>query len=151
MQHRLSAGILVEYEDRLLLVRHVRPGRYDFWVAPGGGVQGSEELSTAAQREVREETGLEVAANKLLYIEELWEPELRICKFWFTGHLCGGEISVAAPEAKAEHITEAAWLSRAELQTKTVFPPVLLAQYWEDRNKVHIGPMHLGLRRMEFW
>ena len=63
-------------------MRHVRPGKYDFWVAPGGGVQDEEELSAAAQREVREETGLEVVAGKLLYIEELVQPDLRICKFW---------------------------------------------------------------------
>jgi len=151
MQHRLSAGAIVEHEDRLLLVRHVRPGKYDFWVAPGGGVQDEEPLSAAAQREVREETGLEVIAGKLLYIEELFQPNLRICKFWYTGHLRGGELSVAAPEAQAEHITEAAWLSRAELQTKTVFPPVLLSRYWEDRGVEHAGLVHLGLREMEFW
>lgn len=151
MKHRISAGILVESDGKLLLVRHVRAGKYDFWVAPGGGVQGQEELTEAAQREVREETGLEVEADKLLYIEELFEPELRICKFWFTGRLRGGKISVQAPEATAEHITEAAWLSRRELQAKTVFPPVLLSRYWEDKDKIHVGPIHLGLRKMEFW
>ena len=151
MQQRLSAGVLVEHEDRLLLVRHVRPGKYDFWVAPGGGVQDEEELSAAAQREVREETGLEVIAGNLLYIEELVQPDLRICKFWYSGHLRGGELSVAAPEAQAEHITEAAWLSRADLQTKTVFPPALLSRYWEDRCNEHAGPVHLGLRKMDFW
>jgi 8-oxo-dGTP diphosphatase len=151
MRHRLCAGILVESEDRLLLVRHVRPGRYDFWVAPGGGVKGEEELTAAATREVREETGLEVEADRLLYIEELFQPELRICKFWYTGNVRGGKLSVAAPEAKAEHITEAAWLSREELRAKTVFPQVLLSRYWEDRDNLQVGPVHIGLRRMEFW
>ena len=151
MQHRLSAGIIVESEGKLLLVRHVRPGKYDFWVAPGGGVQGQEELTAAAQREVREETGLRVEADKLFYIEELIQPDLRICKFWFIGHLLGGQLSASAPEARAEHITEAAWLSRSELQSKTVFPPVLLSRYWEDRANANAGPLHLGLRRMEFW
>ena len=151
MKHRISAGIVVESEGKLLLVRHVRDGKYDFWVAPGGGVQGEEELIEAAQREVREETGLEVEADKLLYIEELFEPELRICKFWFTGLLRGGKISIQAPEAMAEHITEAAWLSRSELRARTVFPPALLSRYWEDKDKILVGPIHLGLRKMEFW
>lgn len=102
-------------------------------------------------REAREETGLEVEADRLLYIEELFEPELRICKFWYIGKYRGGTLSVAAPEAKSEHITEAAWLSRSELEDKTVFPPVLLSRYWEDRSKPQFGPVHLGLRRMEFW
>ena len=151
MQHRISAGVLVEDQNRVLVVRHVRPGRYDFWVAPGGGVQQSEELSTAAEREAREESGLEVRAEDLLYIEELIQPGTRHCKFWFRGRLVGGELSAAAPEAKAEYIAEAAWRTREELRGKVVFPPVLESRFWEDRTHKLAGPVHLGLRHMEFW
>jgi len=151
MQHRISSGVIVEHRNRILLVRHVRPRRYDFWVAPGGGVQGSEDLSAAAVREVREESGLEVAATELLYIEELLQPGIRHCKFWFRGRLLGGELSTAAPEAQAEYITEAAWLLRDELRGKTVFPPVLESSYWVDTKLGTNGPMHLGIRHMEFW
>ena len=94
MQQRLSGGVLVEHEGRVLLVRSVRSGKCDFWVAPGGGVQGSEELTAAARREVKEETGLEVDVIRLLYIEELLQPTLRICKFWYIGKLRGGTLSV---------------------------------------------------------
>jgi 8-oxo-dGTP diphosphatase len=151
MQHRISAGIIVEHQNRILVVRHVRPGRYDFWVAPGGGVQESEELSTAAEREAREESGLEVKAGKILYIEELIQPGTRHCKFWFRGHLIGGELSTEAPEAKAEYITEAAWLTRDEIRGKVVFPPVLESRFWDEREQEVVGPVHLGLRHMEFW
>lgn len=151
MPHRISASVIVEHQHRVLLVRHVRPGKYDFWVAPGGGVQGSETLSAAASREVREESGLEVVTEELLYIEELIQPDTRHCKFWFRGRLIGGELSVAAPEAKAEYITEAAWLSRDELQGKPVFPPVLESIYWESSSPCNSGPKHLGIRHMEFW
>jgi 8-oxo-dGTP diphosphatase len=151
MQHRISAGIIVEHQDRILVVRHVRPGRYDFWVAPGGGVQESEELSIAAEREAREESGLEVKAGEILYIEELIQPGTRHCKFWFRGHFSGGELSTEAPEAKAEYITEAAWLTRDEIRGKVVFPPVLESQFWDERAQKVVRPIHLGLRHMEFW
>lgn len=151
MQHRLSAGAIVECQGKLLLVRHLRPGRYDFWVAPGGGVQDTEVLSAAARREVREESGLEIESAELVYIEELLQPEYRHCKFWFTGRLLGGRLSVAAPKAKSEHIVEAAWLSRSEMEGRVVFPPVLASQYREDRARGFGGPGHLGLRTMEFW
>nr|WP_315465436.1 NUDIX domain-containing protein [uncultured Rhodoferax sp.] len=151
MQHRLSAGIIVESEGTILLVRSVLPGRYDFWVAPGGGIQGTEELREAAKREVREECGLEVDAERLLYIEEMYQPDLRICKFWFTGRLIGGALSVSGPEAVTEHITEAAWLSRESIQGKTVYPSVLASRYWDDKNASSAAPIHLGLRAMESW
>jgi ADP-ribose pyrophosphatase YjhB (NUDIX family) len=151
MQHRISAGAIVESGKRILVVRHVRPGKYDFWVAPGGGVQGSEELTTAAEREVREESGLNVKAEELLYIEELIKPGTRHCKFWFRARLLGGELSTAALEAKAEYITEAAWLTQDEIRTKVVFPPVLESTYWEARSRSYTCPVHLGLRHMDFW
>lgn len=77
----------MEQEGSVLLVRSVLPERYDFWVAPGGGVQGAEDLATAARREAREETGLHVSIDRLLYIEELLQPGLRTCKFWFAGRV----------------------------------------------------------------
>ena len=72
MRHRIAAGALVVEGDRLLLVHHRRPGAYDFWVAPGGGVSGAEELPHAAAREVVEETGLQVEVAALAYVEDHW-------------------------------------------------------------------------------
>jgi ADP-ribose pyrophosphatase YjhB (NUDIX family) len=40
MQHRISAGATAENDGRVLMVRHLREGHYDFWVCPGGGVNG---------------------------------------------------------------------------------------------------------------
>lgn len=149
--HRISAGAIVEHNERLLLVRHHRPAKYDFWVCPGGGVQGDEALSAAATREVREESGLQVRIADLLYVEELINPECRHVKFWFAGHFVAGHLSAAHSEAVAEHITEARWLSRSDLEGKTVFPPVLVGRYWQDRERGFPSVVHLPLRRMEFW
>lgn len=102
--YRISAGAITEHEGRLLLVRHLRPGRYDFWVAPGGGVKGDESYENAAAREVHEETGLTVSVGKLLYIEDLVNPECRFVKFWFAATLVGGQFDFSHPEAKAEHV-----------------------------------------------
>jgi 8-oxo-dGTP diphosphatase len=151
MKHRISAGAIVEEDGRILLVRHMHPGRYDFWVAPGGGVVGDEDLADAAAREVREESGLEVQPLRLLYIEELLQPGIRHCKFWFAARLCGGTLNIGNQAAASEFIAEAAWLSRAQLEGKTVFPPVLAEAYWDDKARALNGPIHLGLRPMAFW
>lgn len=151
MNHRLSAGLLIEHDEHLLMVRHVLPGRYDFWVAPGGGVQGLESLTQAAEREVREETGLTAVAGPLAYIEEFHQPGLRHCKFWFIGRVTGGQLSADAPEARAEHIREAAWLPREALATSTCFPLLLRSDYWTDRAQGWAAPRLLPLRAMDFW
>ena len=150
MTHRISAGAIVESDGRVLLVRHHRPGRYDFWVAPGGGVKGDESLEAAAVREVREETGLVVRVSKLLYIEELADAGCRYVKFWHAASLVGGTLDTSHHEAVAEYIVQAAWLAPEEFQRLTVFPPVLTGRYWSDRSAGFPGIVHLPLRQMEF-
>ena len=126
MQYRISAGVIIEHEGRILQVNHVRPGRYDFWVCPGGGVKGSESLEQAAAREAHEETGLEVQVHDLIYIEELVSPECRYIKFWFSGSSASGTFDISHPEAKAEFVTRVAWRERGELTDENVFPTVCL-------------------------
>jgi 8-oxo-dGTP diphosphatase len=151
MKHRIAAVVIVENDNRILLVRHTKPGVYDFWVAPGGGAEGTEDLLSAAKREVFEESGLHVEPLQLAYIEEFSNPHTRECKVWFTGRLLGGTINTEASEAKQEHIIEAAWLSRSEFEGKTVFPPMLHAEYWRDRENGFAFPRYVGLRAMEFY
>ncbi len=152
MNHRISAGALVEHHGRLLLVRHRKQDSYDFWVAPGGGVQGAETLTAAAEREVREETGLIVVAERVVYVEEFHNPETRHCKFWLQARLVGGELSVDAPEATAEHIVDAAWHTEDQIQKLQVFPAILRERYWEDRRAgVMYEVPYMGLRAMDFW
>jgi len=150
-QHRISAGVIAEHEGRVLLVRHVLPGRYDFWVAPGGGVKDEESYEEAAAREVREETGLNVSVGRLLYIEDLINPQCRFVKFWFSAQLIGGTLDFSHPEARAEHIAEAAWLRPEEFQGKVVFPSLLYGRYVADKAAGFPGAVRLALRRMEFW
>lgn len=149
MKYRVSAGAFVRDGERLLLVRHRKQGSYDFWVTPGGGVRHAEELEAAAQREVLEETGLEVLVSSLLYIEEFYSSKTRYCKFWFAASAVGGTLSVAAPEAKSEHIVAAEWLTQADLQKREVYPAVLREQYWQDQRAGITAPRRLPLHAME--
>ncbi|AIE80308.1 Nudix hydrolase family protein [Bacillus cereus] len=64
MQVRVT-GILIE-DEKVLLVKQRVANRN--WSLPGGRVENGETLEEAVIREMREETGLEVNIQKLLYV-----------------------------------------------------------------------------------
>lgn len=150
MKHRISAGVLAMRGEEILLVRHYRPGKHDFWAGPGGGVEGNEELAAAAEREAFEETGLRVAAKSMAYIDELVDSWGRIVKFWFLADYLSGEIDVTANPARGESISEAGWFTRQTLPTVHVFPEILRDGFWQDRLTGFPAPIKLPLRTSIF-
>jgi 8-oxo-dGTP diphosphatase len=151
MKHRIAAGALVVHEDRILLVRHHKADAYDFWVAPGGGAEGDEDLQATLRREVEEESGLVVEPERIVYIEELLTPDTRECKVWFHARLISGELSTSTREAAREYIIDAQFLARTEFEGKIVFPPVLNNVFWADLETGFREPRYLGVRKMEFY
>jgi 8-oxo-dGTP diphosphatase len=150
VRHRIAAGALVVEDDRLLLVHHRREGAFDFWVPPGGSVDGGEALHEAAVREAAEETSLVVEARELAYVDELLiGRDTRQCKFWFLARRVGGSIDVSSPAAREEHIVEAAFLSRGEMQGRTVFPHVVRDEFWRHLREGFAQPRFLGVREAE--
>ncbi len=150
MRHRISAGVLALRENHILLVRHYRPGRHDFWCGPGGGVEGAEELHEAAEREALEETGLRVRAQALAYIDELIDDSGRIVKFWFLADYLSGGIETSRNPAQDEAIIEAGWFARESLPPGHVFPEVLRNRFWDDVTAGFPSPIKLPLRHSLF-
>lgn len=63
---KVACGALLAYAGRVLLVRRAKnPGR-GLWCLPCGFAEADEAPELAAQREMREETGLEVQIGRLL-------------------------------------------------------------------------------------
>jgi ADP-ribose pyrophosphatase YjhB (NUDIX family) len=65
-EHKVAAGVIVEREGRILLVRRRLNPRRGKWSFPAGFVDFDEAPAQAAMRECREETGLEVEIIDLL-------------------------------------------------------------------------------------
>lgn len=155
MRHRLGAGLLVVQDGAVLLTRHVKPGIYDFWSPPGGGVHPGEDIESAARREAFEETGLAIEPLRLLYVEQLLGTDsgTHHTKLWFEGRIetkdQGKAIHVGHTEAAAELITEACFVSRTDLPGRQVFPGILEEQFWADLaagfGPVRVLPMRVML------
>ena len=154
MNYRISAGAIVTRTDdthgqQVLLVNY-KNGAHDFWVAPGGGVNLSETLEEAAAREAWEETGTRVAIGKLACIEDLYDAHTRTIKFWFAATWLSGDLDWSHPEAQVEQIAQAAWLPRAELAQRVVFPPVLAGPFWDALAAGLPQPLRLAPRELLF-
>ncbi|GGK12657.1 NUDIX hydrolase [Deinococcus malanensis] len=145
MRHRISAAGVVLRGDQLLMVHHHQPGAFDFWVPPGGGVEGHESLLQAAEREVHEETGLSVRAERILYLQELVDGDSRICKSFVRCHEVGGALSQAhRVDDEREVLVEARFMTAGQMTALDVRPPVFRDVFWQDLRREDSGLRYLG-------
>lgn len=69
---RVKARAVIWIDGRLIVAEQSRQGRPELTL-PGGRVNHHESVIEALQREVSEETGLEVRPGRLLYVSEIPE------------------------------------------------------------------------------
>ena len=150
MRYGISAAALVLDGDRLLLVNHREPGAYDFWLPPGGRLEGSESILDCARRETFEETGLTVELQRILYVQEFVEPGYHFCKFFILCQSFSGELTLANRDAGESWLVGAAFFSQQEMQGADVRPPVLKGQFWADLAAGNRQTVYLGLEAIEF-
>ena len=66
---RTARAILLD-DDRLILIKRVRPGIPPYWVTPGGGVEPEDATVTdALHREVDEELGAKVVSPVIAFVD----------------------------------------------------------------------------------
>jgi 8-oxo-dGTP diphosphatase len=108
--------LVYQPSGELCLVRHEDVEK---WVLPGGDVEGDESLRAAAEREVREEAGIEVSYDGLAM---LMHVDIRC-----DGHHTRGVIPVYAAEADERslsvtdpdgEITDARWFAELPPDTR---------------------------------
>lgn len=144
MEQRLSAGGILIRDHKVLLVHHRLEGEYDFWVMPGGGLKGGEGIFRGAEREVHEETGLRVQAEKIAFIEELIDEGRYVCKSWVVCRLLSGSLSTAGRDAEEGFLQEVGFFSQEQVRGMNVFPTILKDQFWQDLDGGFPGIRYLG-------
>lgn len=96
------AAVLV-IEGRLLLVKQRRTGQ-PYYLLPGGGVDPRETLADALQREVAEETGLQIQIDRPLFINDTIDPTgiRHAVNLTFLARVIGGELLSAPTDPAIE-------------------------------------------------
>ncbi len=72
---RVAVGAVVFKDERVLLIRRGQPPAENLWAIPGGGVKIGETLQEAAEREILEETGIQIQAAEPIYTFDVIERD----------------------------------------------------------------------------
>jgi ADP-ribose pyrophosphatase YjhB (NUDIX family) len=110
-------AVLVERDNKLLLVkRGIEPFK-GWWDLPGGFIEEYEHPEDGAKREVKEETGLEISIAELLGIEmdTYSDDKISTMNFHYLAYPLKGE---AKPESDVD---EARWFLPDELPENIAF------------------------------
>ncbi|MFA5564534.1 MAG: NUDIX domain-containing protein [Acidimicrobiia bacterium] len=110
----LSVGaIVVDDQQRLLLVQRGRPPAVGEWSVPGGRVEPGETMAEAVVREVEEETGLVVFCGELAgYVEKITDEYHFVIFDFFASTLD------PVPPVPGDDAAAAEWVPLAEVENR---------------------------------
>jgi len=94
--------VVLDSADRVLLIRRANPPFQGQYALPGGFVDVGETVEAACRRELKEETGLDVGALRLIgvYSDPARDPRGHTCSVAFLAH-AGKAQPVAGDDAAA--------------------------------------------------
>ena len=90
---RVGTRAVIFNKDNELLVEHSLRPETNWYYLPGGGVWFQEKIEDCLVREVMEETGLEVKAERLLWVRDFIEgfPDRHGIEMFFLATITGGK------------------------------------------------------------
>ena len=131
VQPTLAVGAIVFKENKVLLVRRGKAPAKGLWAIPGGSVKLGETLKDAAEREIIEETGIQVKAGASVYsFESIERDDNGDVRFHYyivdlEAEYISGEIT------PGDDADDAAWMTVADLKMNNVHPRTLELLIWQ--------------------
>ena len=122
---RVAVGAVVFKDKCVLLVRRGQPPAENLWAIPGGSVEIGETLQQAAEREIWEETGIRIRADKPIYTFDVIERDK---SGGIRFHYVITDLSadyVSGELAAGDDAVEARWISVGEMNSLAVYPTTL--------------------------
>lgn len=130
-----SSGLVIK-DNQLLLMKQVLRGEV-FYSVPGGHWEENETLEQTCQREIKEEFGIDVVVDRLIYYVD---TESRL-NFVFSCNYASGEITLGGPEG--ERMSEndqyfPLWLDLNEVESANIQPvetKEAIIRYLQDKKQ----------------
>ena len=145
---RIRVSAVLRWEDRILLCRHEKADRGEYWLLPGGGVNSGESLVDALHRELAEEVGIgdELPVEGPVAIVDSISPQRtftakHVVHIIFAGDLSGR--SLAAVTSHDAAVRGHRLFEPAELETIVIHPPIqrFLGRWQPGDPAVYLGSL----------
>lgn len=147
MDPRIRVSAILRWQGRVLLCRQEKPGK-QYWLLPGGGVDGGETLMEALRRELREELGIAVDAQfeGPVAIVDSIAPKGSLAKKHVVHIIFSTDLShrsLEDIETKDAAVKGARLFSADELEDVVVHPPIkrFLARWQPGDPAVYLGSL----------
>jgi 8-oxo-dGTP diphosphatase len=145
---RIRVSAVLRWSDRILLIRHEKAGRGEYWLLPGGGVNSGESLVDALYRELEEECGItdDIPVEGPVAIVDSISPQRalqhkHVVHIIFAGDLSGR--SLAAVTSQDAAVRGHRLFETADLDGVVLHPPIQrFLRRWEPGDAaVYLGSL----------
>jgi ADP-ribose pyrophosphatase YjhB (NUDIX family) len=124
---RIRVSAILRWSDRVLLCRHEKAGRGEYWLLPGGGVNSGESLVEALYRELEEECGItdELPVEGPVAIVDSISPQVgakHVVHIIFAGDLSGRSLEAVTSHDAA--VRGHRLFETADLDGVVLHPPI---------------------------
>jgi ADP-ribose pyrophosphatase YjhB (NUDIX family) len=124
---RIRVSAILRWSDRILLCRHEKAGRGEYWLLPGGGVNSGESLVDALYRELDEECGItdELPVEGPVAIVDSISPQVgakHVVHIIFAGDLSGRSLEAVTSHDAA--VRGHRLFETADLDGVVLHPPI---------------------------